>query len=192
LVVSALNSICYGIKPNPQDIMETLDNVHAIRLHISDVYSAKSRRLLIKLLSQIRASDATWLASEDIATLCKMLPPRMTISNWSAISISVVEADFRIAILRAFEQVGTNRVLPTVERIANSAPRNAQYRRVVEAARECLPAIRQRAYADREQRTLLRPAHAPASDTLLRPARNTGEEDAALLLRPSEGGGDNP
>jgi hypothetical protein len=102
------------------------------------------------------------------------------------------DRDLTLAILKAWEQVGDEKALPAVERLAAGTWDS----RVRAAADACLPALRQRAELARQRDTLLRPASAPGtgSEVLLRPAAGPGETSAALLLRPVEGetDGDTP
>jgi HEAT repeat protein len=132
---------------------------------------AVAEQKLIQLLPRLRASDAGLLNEEQRKILNKTLPNRK-------------KPGLAIAILKAYEQVGDEKALAVVEKIANGEGRAAPG--VKEAARVCLPALQKRAENERAARTLLRPSAAPddPSGILLRPAQGVGETDPGLLLRP--------
>jgi hypothetical protein len=93
------------------------------------------------------------------------------------------EADFLVAILRAFEQIGDTRCVPYVEELA----RFADQKRVRDAAEACLPYLQELAENERSSQTLLRAASASGTtpDTLLRPAHALTETEPGHLLRAS-------
>jgi hypothetical protein len=93
--------------------------------------------------------------------------------------------DLRVAILKAFEQIGDSRSLSYVEKLAAGSGRTAGQRRVKQAAMDCLPFAQQLAAKDRESHSLLRPS-GDGIDTdqmLLRPASNAQASAEDLLLR---------
>jgi hypothetical protein len=94
--------------------------------------------------------------------------------------------DLVLAILAAYEQVGDAKSLEAVERLAAGEGRCAKDRRVREAAIDCHAALKQRAQAERDAQTLLRPVYTGDPEgTLLRPAHGPGDADAKVLLRPA-------
>lgn len=86
-------------------------------------------------------------------------------------------------LLEALEKVGTSQAIPFVERETAKGPTQA----IRDQASRVLAVLEERRKLDRQRETLLRPATAPdaPSEVLLRPARDTGEINAQLLLRPS-------
>lgn len=136
-----------------------------------DVVSA-----LTGLLPRLQASDAALLDTEQRACLCRILT-----SSERALT------DLKIAILRAFEQVGDSRALPLVERMAEGTGRTERQRRLREAAQHCLPFLQERAAQEPFRQTLLRASLAAgvAADVLLRPAAPGVESSSQHLLRAS-------
>lgn len=127
---------------------------------------------LSELLPRMRASDAHLLNPEQRRNLC------------AAVQFSH-NVDFVVGALRAFEQIGGEDVLVTVEKLANREPRSAGARQIRQAAEEALPAVRQRAEQAQSARILLRPASSPEgpAEVLLRPAQGPGATDESVLLR---------
>src|SRR5438132_9104597 len=91
------------------------------------------------------------------------------------------EAPYVVALLGELMNVGDERVLPCLERLAHSTAADEPHRRVKDAALRCLPAARERAEQNRVLRDneraralLLRTADQPpeASRDLLRPAHD--------------------
>ena len=98
------------------------------------------------------------------------------------------ERDFRIAILEAYKQVGDEKALPIVERLANTASSTPAQRLIQEAAQECLPYMKIRVDKLTAPMSLLRGASAGAApaESLLRAASLAGTSTSAELLRPNE------
>lgn len=146
-------------------------------------YGDKHMRTLVSsalqdILPQIQASDDHLLTIEQRGRLYTVLK-RARFKQ---------DVPLMIAILKALEQIGDEKALPTVENLANIEPRNGMERSVKEAARECLPALTERVERQRRAQTLLRPATAPNSpaELLLRPAPGAAPADPDRLLRPSQ------
>lgn len=130
---------------------------------------------LTHLLPLLKTSDAALLDDRQRACLYHelTLPWRFPQGN----------LDFLLAILKALEQVGDEKAVPYVERLA----RTAKQERLRTAARACLPFLTQRVTQEQVHRTLLR-ASEPASiplDELVRPAGTNAEVAPAQLLRAS-------
>ncbi len=91
-----------------------------------------------------------------------------------------------LAVLKAYEQVGDAKALPEVERLASGQGLAARVPEIQEAAKVCLPYLRERVEQEKARQTLLRPSAEPSDSesVLLRPAQNT-ESDAQQLLRPA-------
>jgi HEAT repeat protein len=127
---------------------------------------------LKRLLPKLQAGDAESLSPESMDALIRVLGGR--------------DRDLSIAILKALEQVGDERALPAVERLASRKGRGRDGH-VYRAAEECLPALRQRAERSRQAHTLLRAADSVDDATvLLRPAR-AGVSTVERLVRPADG-----
>jgi hypothetical protein len=86
----------------------------------------------------------------------------------------------RLAILEALEKIGNGRAVQPVERLMNQG----ESLRVREEAARILPALQERQRRENDLNRLVRAADAPgASDTLLRPATDSGMSDPKALLR---------
>jgi hypothetical protein len=130
---------------------------------------------LIKLLPRLKASDAFLLNTTQRALLCKALMARVNAES------------FRIAILKAFEQVGDSTCLATVQRLADGEIANEAEARVRDAARECVPYLQARLEQEKAAQSLLRPSAAGhSSETLLHPVAASPTEPALLLRSTSE------
>lgn len=126
--------------------------------------------------------------------LCFLLP-RMTANDASLLNekhrvclnhiLDGKDANLMIAVLKAYEQVGDSRSLPSVRKLA--AGQSALFRSgvVQEAACACLPFLEARAEQEKAGRSLLRPSAVGAvqSDALLRPTETAGRSDPHQLLR---------
>ncbi len=139
---------------------------------------ADSRAALIRLLPRLQFSDAALLSAEQRDILSRALPKVVTRED-RALSL---------AVLQAFRQVGGEREAEAVAKLAESsvAAYDSELR---EAARDCLPFLRESLARRREGATLLRASHAEDArpETLLRPAAYVaGQNDAQELLRPTQ------
>jgi hypothetical protein len=135
---------------------------------------AVAENKLTRLLPSLQASDASLLDEEQRKCLYRALHGRNT--------------ELVLAILKALEQVGDDKALPHVEKLAEGeGVVRGDFSRIREAAQACLPALQQRAEWERSRQTLLRAASASdtPSDVLLRPAGGTIEADPQQLLRAS-------
>ncbi len=138
--------------------------------------AATAEKALIQRLPQMRASDAAYLAPEQRDCLYRALGQR-------ALELS-------LAILKALEQIGDQRALPLVSKLAEQEARTHQEKQIKEAAKACLPYLVDRTLEGRAGNMLLRAASQPEAppDTLLRPAQAVvSEADAQDLLRASHG-----
>ncbi|MCW3099201.1 MAG: hypothetical protein JWL77_4819 [Chthonomonadaceae bacterium] len=93
------------------------------------------------------------------------------------------EHEYLIAVLKALEQIGDNEDLVCVTRLAIGQSESWQERQVREAARACLPPLREHVDQEKQRGLLLRPAFAVAPEELLHPAIHTPDPDPAHLLR---------
>ncbi len=141
-------------------------------LDLNMIYTA-----LIELLPRLQASDSHYLSEEQRSALNRMLTNRLGLSKSQAISL-------RIAILKAYEQVGDTNALPVVQRLAEGAGPGKD-RSIREAAQQCLPYLQQRADQESASRQLLRAADATGTtpESLLRPATESSDTTPEQLLR---------
>ncbi len=126
------------------------------------------QRALIQLLPRIRAGDAAFISASQMNALITLT--------------SRPHLETQLAILRAFEQIGDARAIPTVERLCTHPDT-----RLREQAEQCMPFLYERARRANESATLLRGAQAPtltAPDQLLRPAMSSSQTPVEQLLRP--------
>ena len=133
---------------------------------------------LIALLPCLQASDAPLLNSNHHRTLNKVLTPALFIEASEMMTL-------RLAILKAYEQVGTAEDLPTVEKLAVGTGYAKGNKTIREAAQQCLPYLQARSEQQTARQTLLR-ASSAAQDggaTLLRPAHKTDDTAPQQLLR---------
>ena len=145
---------------------------------------------LIRLLPLLKASDAERITPQQRTILCQVLAQPADIpmlNTYGYIFRRPDENDIRIrvAILKAFEQIGDQKVLPFVEALANGSARTAGQKQIKQAAEECLPALHLRVSQMQSSQTLLRASQAAdaSPETLLRAA--VGSETAPdQLLRP--------
>jgi hypothetical protein len=147
-------------------------------LTIADI-RVQVEQALIRELPKLKASDAPLLNEEQRYYLYQALTTR---NNTNLI----------LAILKALEQVGDEKAIPFVERLAEGKA-NFKSQEVRKAAATCLPYLREQAAKQKEHQTLLRPSSAAdvvttAPDTLLRPAQYGGSTtEPQELLRASAG-----
>ncbi|MCW3053348.1 MAG: hypothetical protein JWN14_2518 [Chthonomonadales bacterium] len=132
------------------------------------------RKTLIRLLPRMKASDAALLSPAHRSALNRVLRGK--------------DADLMLAILKSWEQVGDADAIADVQDLAERGGEGTRLPKVVEAARECLPLLRQSAERQQIGAQLLRPAdvNLTPSDVLLRPTLPSASP-SDQLLRP---GGD--
>jgi len=130
---------------------------------------------LTKLLPRVKASDNALFTPRQRGNLHRML----TLSNTRQYDQCLV------AILQALQQIGDETALPYVEHLANAQPMSNRERRVCDAARDCLPFLRERASQTHSSQTLLRASSATATgnEMLVRPAIGVDRGDQEQLLR---------
>ncbi|HLV81243.1 MAG TPA: hypothetical protein VKT32_13230 [Chthonomonadaceae bacterium] len=132
---------------------------------------ALAEESLIPLLKRIQASDSLYVNRVQRACLHRALQRKNT--------------ELSLAALKAFEQIGTGRDLPWVEKLAEGKGRARKDSRLRAGAQECLVFLKQRVEQNHAGKTLLRAADTaePASKVLLRsPSGVMPEGD--LLVRP--------
>ncbi len=138
------------------------------------------RGALTDALLQVRASDRSRISESSQAEL------RGILANISTGVARRRHVDFYMAIIKAMEQIGDERALKAMERIANMRSHTQARVRLKQAAAECLPALRARVRETTAPETLLRAVGPDSMGELLRPVSGTAEADSELLLRPGE------
>jgi hypothetical protein len=129
---------------------------------------------LKSLLPTLTASDAELLSTDHRKALYGYLTP------------PVKDAALTRAILKALEQVGDERDLAPIRKLAERTPVNSRESETVQAAIECLPFVEQRAKSNRAASTLLRASASTPDSNLLRPSGENRESDTDILLRPTD------
>jgi len=157
-----------------------------------------AKQSLIELLPTLRASDSSLLEPGERKVLLRQLtilpndPGYRDVKELFSRSAFRRELDFRLAILKALEQVGAEQELETVERLARSIPSPQNPIKIPQelraAAQECLPYLQARANDQRASSQLLRASGFPAlsGDDLLRPATSSLEAHPEQLLHAAE------
>lgn len=133
---------------------------------------------LTNLLPRMQASDTSHLSPAQRHCLNRALRGK---------NIELI-----LAILKAWEQVGDTSAISEVEKLAAGRGHGGRNPKVVAAAEECLPFLRQSAERQQVGAQLLRAADAgPVSpDTLLRPSMpHTSADPVDQLLRPTDSAG---
>jgi len=128
---------------------------------------------LTRLLPRMKAADTQLLSTSQRALLYQTL----------RLANARRHAEFLEALLRALEQVGDTTAIPYVKALAESEPYSLRQRRVVDAAKECLPYLEGCARQNRDSQVLLRATAGEVDASLLRPAAIHGSADPALLVR---------
>ncbi len=152
-----------------------------------------SKRALITLLPQLQSDDGWLLNPSQRAKLCGLLgtPPENPLYKdvrelFQPASQEAI--DLRVSILKAFEQVGDNRAIQVVSRLANSQPKSPGELRINTAAKECLPILLERAEMRHNNKTLLRGSRQSTVcyESLLRAVESSHQDPPEELLRGSE------
>jgi hypothetical protein len=136
-------------------------------------------RTLTVLLRRARASDAPRISAAQRACLYRRL-------KWSSVR-KPRERELMLSLLKALEQIGDQAAIPYVMALLENTGQTSDQKKVIEAARQCLPYLQQNAEQINYRSTLLRPSSAAAAspETLLRSAA-ASETPAEQLLRPAE------
>lgn len=150
-------------------------------------------------LAEMLASPAPALRRAAGPALCRLLPrlsstaaPHLTLEQRENLYAVLrgyparEEIELQIALLRALPYFGDAAILGTVERMAEPGSASRRRRILREEARECLPALRERARKQLTSNILLRPSSAEApADHLLHPTQEP-TPDGSQLLRPEQ------
>jgi hypothetical protein len=136
-------------------------------------------KVLTTWLPQLHASDAPLLTEHHHRLLCQTLKRS---GQTRFLFTRPTDRQFAIAVLKAFEQVGTSQAVPVVEYLSQKAA-DMEVRRAAEA---CLPFLQTRAEQEQNEQTLLRTStsHVAATEELLRPTYGQNNEvNPEQLLR---------
>lgn len=146
--------------------------IEAMRTGNETTYRLASDSLIAEL-ARLQASDGLLLTARQRVWLCRALHGS--------------HSELILAIVRAFERIGDAKAIPHVKRLTNCPVWLAEYDRIQEAARHCLPILQARAAEAQTARTYLRAATPPAAPekVLLRPAPHEESASSALLVRAS-------
>ena len=143
---------------------------------------AEIRSTLTRLLPQLRASDGPLLNDASRTILLSLLHQ----ASFGSYNSPRESAEYVVTIIRCFEQVGDERALTEVCRLAACQELLGAGLPIRLAAQEALPALEKYAESHRIAGTLLRPTVPPDSGAaLLRPANSVTSESSLLLLRPT-------
>jgi hypothetical protein len=176
-----------------RDVRQVGDLVRILKLTSTPVRNL-AKQQLIHVLPRLQASDAPRLGGEERSILLRHLAisPRDTgyrdITEIFSHSAYRREVEFRLAILKAMEQVGGERELPVVERLSRGVPSvtSASWvpAEVRAAAKECLPFLQARIHEQRESAQLLRASsrQSAAPGELLRPTSSENVDTSQLLV----------
>jgi hypothetical protein len=130
---------------------------------------------LIPSLAQLKHSDAHLLNDAQRIMLYQTLATR----TFALPLPSPQSAEYRLAALRAVEQIGDSKAIEFLEPIAADEWENVQVRQL---AQEVLQSVRHRIDDVRQSQTLLRPSHETTDNsTLLKPAIPIAPEPDNLL-----------
>ena len=167
-----------------------IGGVQAITPLIDAMHSGVSPRryrtiftALSQLLPQLKASDTHLLTPAHRRRLNGLLSLERYDYTLNKDSLA-----FKIAILKAYQQVGDESSLAVVEKLAKMRGWSNRARILRDAAQECLPHLRERAADTTANLTLLRGSQPESAgkDALLRPAIENAATSAQELLRSTE------
>jgi len=184
-----------------QDIRSTGALLQVLRVPNTSIRNL-AKRSLIDLLPQLQTKDGDQLAENERRILLRTLSISPNnreqrelselFSKSAARAAYQREVDLRVAILKAYEQIGGSREESVVRRLAQGTPSIPTGRPVPEeirkAASDCLPHIEARAALERAAAQLLRPTtHRDEIDaSLLRAASATDASRSDELLHPTD------
>ena len=135
---------------------------------------------LTELLPHMKAGDAAMLTAVQRGILLWLLK-----EDYAWFVSPAVYQNYRLAILKALEQIGDADAIPVVEHLANGRARTAEQQALKAAALECLPLLRVKSQSVEAPQTLLRASlrDPSASGVLLRPAAFAADANPQQLLR---------
>ncbi len=135
---------------------------------------------LTVLLPQMKTSDASLVNTTQRKQLYQLLQGAI----FPGLSSQVL-LNFRLAILKALEQIGDAAAIPVVTSIANGKARTEDQKILKAAALECLPLLREKTAAVEATNMLLRASsqEIAAPETLLRASEARADANPKELLR---------
>ena len=138
---------------------------------------------LIQLLPQMKASDSGLVTAEQRKSLYTLLKGGLNVYAKPDLFLQ-----YRLAVLKALEQIGVADAVPIVEHLANATARTADQKALKAAALECLPLLLVNSSDVEATKTLLR-ASSPenaAPEALLRPVEFTPDANPNQLLHAAD------
>lgn len=134
-----------------------------------------AKEALTRLLPRLQAGDAPLLNSEQRHILHRCLYRRKF----------RFDQNLALAILNALRQVGDERDLPVVQRLAQGTGKYDHSRKIQMEAQDCLPFLQKRAEEQAARQSLLRAAVQPIAraEELVRPVMESMPEESWNLLR---------
>jgi hypothetical protein len=163
--------------------MASLDDVEAVGPLAEMLYWPDDRikvmaaAALTRLLPRMNASDTQLLSTTQRALLYQTL----------RLPNAQKQAEFLVALLHALEQVGDINAIPLVRSLAEAQPASLRQKRVIDAARSCLPALEGCAQQNQDSQVLLRATTSESEESLLRPAASRSDASVELLVRAAQG-----
>jgi hypothetical protein len=130
---------------------------------------AVAENALTRLLPRLQATDKELLTREQLACLTQAL--------------SRDNGHLTLAILKAFEQVGDESCIRSVQNVIDGKSAFVEGTDVRQAATHCLTALKENIETQKLARTLVRPSMGPTEEILLRPVEGNTKTDPELLLR---------
>lgn len=179
-----------------RDISHVGPLIQSLRVQNTPVRNL-AKHALITLLPTMMASDAAKIGDSERAVLLRVLaippndPSYRDLRELFSPSAFRREMELRLAILKAYEQVGGEKELPGVERLSQgkSMPGTlGMPREIREAAKECLPYLQLRASSENARAQLLRGSSASSlpDGGLLRPVNAQMDVRPEQLMRAAE------
>ena len=140
---------------------------------------------LTELLPQMKASDAGLLTQAQRRMLNSALK-----NGFAGKLNALLTLNYRLAILKALEQVGDASAIPVVAHLANGKAQTANQKTLKAAAQECLPLLQNNLGGVEANKMLLRASspESAAPETLLRPVEFTPDANPKQLLRAADSG----
>lgn len=180
----------------PQAIENIGTLIDALRIENTQVRNL-SKRALTGLLPQLKASDSDLITDARRDRLIRLLTISPNDKGYRDLtelfsrSAYRREVDVRVAVLKAYEQIGGPKELQQVEKLAKGRINWQSASRVPEeiqqAASQCLPYLQERTNEQRASEQLLRASSGSAvpADILLRPSDERPDATPEQLLRAS-------
>jgi hypothetical protein len=168
------------------DIRATGSLLEALDVPDSAVERA-AQQALVRLLPRLQASDADAITEAQRKCLYRQLL-NLTFAEGGEFHIDQNDEEFLLAALRALEQIGDAKAIPSVQDLADRSGSTPNAVRVSEAAQQCLVFLQQRVERQGQSASLLRASCGQdvSSHSLLRASVGVPSTDPQQLLRAAE------